>query len=144
MTVEVYFDGSCDNNSKLKLMAAGAAFIVDGKHDPKYDVSKVTGSGNSFLAEWMAMLEAFKATIRFVRKNPEVKLIRFYSDSEVLVRQYCGKYRIRHKQVEDMWIEAKKMESEIVSIFIDVSWVSRNKNFIADSLADKAIKSYFD
>lgn len=138
---DVYVDGSCDNNSKLKIMSVGAAVIFDGQQTG-FESSKVVGTnGNSYIAEWHALLNGLELSLKFLQQHPNAHL-RLRGDNQTVVKQYNGEYRIRHDWAFDMFMDAKEIELTMMGAMIGLEWIPREQNTVADRLANLAILDF--
>lgn len=83
-------------------------------------------------AEYSAMIAALKASMKY---NPDK--IEIYSDSQLLVRQLNGLYRVKSKSLLPLYNEARNLVSSIGNVII--FYIPREKNREADALANKAV-----
>ena len=86
---------------------------------------------NNF-AEYSALIAALKAAIKY-----QVEKINVYSDSQLMVRQLNGQYRVKSESLLPLHNEAKRLKSVLGNVII--SYIPREKNKEADVLANKAV-----
>jgi len=133
--IEVYSDGGARGNPG----PGGSGFVVyiDGKKI--YEGKKYLGKTTNNQAEYNGVLEAL-AYIK--EKLAGEKKITFYLDSELVVKQLRGEYKIKNQKLQEM---ANKIKTILNSLGTDVSWVHvpREKNKLADKLVNEAIDSNF-
>ncbi len=94
-------------------------------------VSRSVGIRTNNEAEYLALLTALRKAVSM--KAEEVELI---SDSELLVKQIRGEYRVRSPRLKRLHGEAVKLSSRIPRLRI--THVDRWENREADKLAKKA------
>lgn len=58
------------------------------------------------------------------------------SDSELLVKQFKGEYRVKHPELKPLHLLAKKM---LTGIHYSIAHVLRENNLVADEMANKGI-----
>jgi ribonuclease HI len=63
--------------------------------------------------------------------------VRVRSDSELLVKQMRGEYRVKHPALQPLFAEAQRLRSRLASVTIE--HVRREHNCEADSLANLAM-----
>jgi len=83
-------------------------------------------------AEYSALIAALKSSMKY---NPD--RIEIYSDSQLLVRQLNGLYRVKSKSLLPLYNEARDLISSIGNVII--FYIPREKNREADALANKAV-----
>lgn len=139
LKLKIYFDGSCGNDSKLKAMGGGNAIFLNGE--------LVTGKsyaygcqGTSNRAEYLALINSLETTLKLLLKltlNHSFFIsIKIIGDSQIVVRQMEGIYKVKDLILQDLYEEAKILEAQIraytnVKSF-SYHWVRRNRNTIAD------------
>lgn len=130
-TAIVYVDGASLGNPGP---AGCSAVIFSDKNCFIAECYESIESATSNVAEYMALLLGLKKCIELGLKNIEVR-----SDSELLVNQMQGKYRIRNKTIAQLFLEAKKLTAEFDKIVIRK--IPRSENKYADSLSVAAASS---
>jgi ribonuclease HI len=90
------------------------------------------GQATNNVAEYRGLLLGLK-----MAKNLGIRKIKVYSDSELLVRQINGSYRVKKPHLLVLWQEAQR-ELQQFSAF-EVIHVPRELNREADRLANEAI-----
>lgn len=115
---------------------AACAFVLE--HDGKLIIkkSKYLGTATNNFAEYQGVLLAldFLVTQNFAR--PET--IFFYLDSELVVKQLEGTYRIKNQVLGQMVLEIKK-KIMLNNLKIFFKYVPREKNKIADFLVNEEL-----
>lgn len=130
----VYCDGGARGNPGI---AASAFVVLDGSKVIHYS-SRFLGVETNNVAEYSAVNDALEWLLE---KHSGKKEIKFYLDSELIVNQLSGKYKIKSPKLIPLAAKAKRLEKELQS---DVSYnhVSRNKNKIADELVNKELDKF--
>lgn len=128
-TFSVYADGASRGNPGL----AGAGAVIlgpDGRVIKR--LRSFLGTATNNVAEYRAMLMALKAARAIGARS-----VRVYADSELVVRQVRGEYRVKSPDLIPLYEELM----ELVGGFRDfrVSHIPREKNRDADVLANEAI-----
>jgi ribonuclease HI len=91
------------------------------------------------VAEYQAVI----AALEWLSKNYPIiqssnQLINFYLDSQLIVNQLNGNFKIKNSNLQKLIVRAKNLERKI-SGEISYSYVSRRKNKIADALVNQAL-----
>lgn len=108
--------------------------VVTFKDDEKVgQYSKVIGEGTNNMGEYMACVKALQ-----IAKKMGEKEIMIQSDSQLLVNQLNGKYKVKAEKL----IPIHKKIKELVTWFdkVEFVWISRNSNELADMLAYDILK----
>ena len=90
------------------------------------------GRATNNVAEYQALLHALRYALERGAREVDV-----YSDSELLVLQLAGRYRVKHPGLQPLFREA----SELLARFARarVTHVPRERNREADALANRAV-----
>jgi len=125
----IYADGACRGNPGE--MAIGVS-LQRPNGDELETVSEARGHGTNNIAEYQAAIEGLKRA-----KNHGDGEIKLRMDSEVVVRQLKGEYRVKDVKMKPLWAEA----SGLLATFkkAKVVHVRREKNKRADELANLAL-----
>ena len=83
-------------------------------------------------AEYRALILGLKAIIHY---HPLA--VRVYMDSELIVNQMRGTYKVRHPDLEPLWREARELARALHTVTFD--HVPRAQNALADRLANQAL-----
>ncbi|TFH40240.1 MAG: ribonuclease HI family protein [Chrysiogenales bacterium] len=103
----------------------------DGRQMGK--VSSYIGRRTNNFAEYAAMIRALRIAIYF--KTEELKI---RTDSELIVKQIGGEYRVKNDQIKKLYDEAMTLIKSIKKFKIE--HVPRTQNDKADYLARKAVQ----
>lgn len=101
---------------------------------------KRIGKATNNVAEYTAVLKALSyIKENFAKKAPhEIEVI---SDSQLIVRQLAGLYKIKNKPLKEIFTSIKILEMGLGTV--KFKNVPREQNFIADRLANQALDSNF-
>ncbi len=83
-------------------------------------------------AEYRALILGLKSVARY---HPA--LVRVYMDSDLVVKQMRGVYKVRHPDLEPLWREARQLVSALPAVTFDQT--PRAQNALADRLANEAL-----
>ncbi len=139
LKLKIYFDGSCKNDSKLKAMGGGNAIYLDGKFI-RGKAYAYGCQGTSNRAEYLALINSLETALRVLIKltlNHKFFIsIRIIGDSQIVVKQMQGFYRVKDEILKDLYEEAKILETQIKAYSnvkkLDYHWVKREFNKVAD------------
>ncbi len=96
-------------------------------------ISKFIGTATNNVAEYMALIYGLQEALSL--KASEVEC---FSDSELLVRQLKGLYKVRNSKLVLFYNQVRHLESLFKKI--DFYHIKREKNTQVDKLAKKAAK----
>lgn len=124
----IYTDGAAKGNPGP---AGAGAVIYNGDGIRIKTLSQSLGRATNNVAEYRALILALEEAEKIGGKQ-----IRLYSDSELMVRQLNGQYKVKNVGLRPLYVQAVKQISgfEEVNIF----HLSREDNEEANALADQA------
>jgi len=128
MSCVLYFDGACRGNPGP--MAIGIVLLEDGKKVK--EVSKRIGMGTNNIAEWKALNEGLRLAIAHGCKKLEVR-----GDSQLIIKQITGEYRVKSENLIPLFSEAKKLRGHFDELRF--KWVAREENIYTDILSNRAL-----
>ncbi|MBS0617939.1 MAG: ribonuclease HI family protein [Spirochaetes bacterium] len=82
-------------------------------------------------AEYAAIIFALEKCVALAAVNPTI-----FSDSELVIKQLRGEYRVKGENLKPLFTVAQKLVSQIKPCLVHVP---REKNQIADFLANRAL-----
>jgi len=124
-----YVDGAARGNPG----AAGAGVILkDGEGNVVEKVALYLGKATNNMAEYKALILALERARELGASSLQV-----YSDSELLVHQINGRYRVRVPHLQQLCQEAIRIMRDIGRV--NISHIPREKNAEADEQANRAI-----
>lgn len=132
MKLKIFIDGGAVGNPG----PAGAGIIIydeNGRLVKK--ISEFLGKETNNQSEYHALILALIWAQKLQAKQMEI-----YSDSELLVKQVRGEYKIKNKNIKPLFIVAKFLLQFFEKVlFFDIP---REKNKEADKLVKLAISRY--
>ncbi|MDO8503732.1 MAG: ribonuclease HI family protein [bacterium] len=142
MTINVY----CDGGSRGNPGPGASAFVVyDKKGALLGKGGKNLGRTTNNVAEYNAVIEALSWVFKnakteteknkFASRGPEV---RFFLDSQLVVNQLTGKFRIKNKDLINLAAKIKTAERNF-SGRIEYFFIPRSKNKVADMLVNRIL-----
>jgi ribonuclease HI len=124
-------DGAARGNPGL----AGAGIIIKDEHGRKLEtIGRFLGVTTNNQAEYQALIEGLRAVLRH---SPDVVTVRM--DSELVVKQMSGQYRVRHPEILPLYLQAVEAAQALPEVRFE--HVSRERNPGADRVANFAIDS---
>lgn len=146
----VKFDGACDNGRLYSPMGIGVALFID--NIKSLGLFFYGGLGTSNIAEWKGLREAFRASLKLIYDNPLDRFsITILGDSQLIVRQFSGAYKIKDNSFIELYSECKELESALKKqcdtyghVYRGVDWIPRTQNGDADDLSKKGRKEIYD
>ena len=127
----IYIDGAARGNPG----PAGIGVVVVGEDKMKITLSEYIGETTNNVAEYTALLRALE-----IPEVQEAYAIDLYSDSELLVRQVNGFYRVKNANLQELFGKAKKELARYS--YCTINYVPREENKGADLLANGAIDRF--
>ena len=130
----IYTDGASRGNPGDS--AYGFAILKDD--EILYKGNGYLGEKTNNQAEYIALLEGLKKLLELdINKN-----VIIYMDSQLIVRQIKGVYKIRNKKLKEYYKKIVKLLDKIENW--NIKHINREENKVADQLANYAIDSYIE
>ena len=127
----VYSDGGARGNPGK---AAIGIVILDENRRELKTYKKYLGIKTNNQAEYLALITALEIAKKYAEK------INCYSDSELIISQITGKYKIKNKELKRLFDLLKSKEKEFKEIFYQN--VPRKNKFIQE--ADRLVNEVLD
>jgi len=128
MKIKIYTDGGARNNP-------GPAGIGVVLYDENGEILKTfkeyIGEGTNNEAEYRGLLAGLKLALDFSKEAE------FFLDSELLVKQLNGQYRVKNENLRKFYDEAQVLKMGFTKI--SFNHVRREQNKLADKLVNEAI-----
>ncbi len=112
--------------------AAYGVVIRDGSGELVAKLKKYIGRMSNNVAEYYGLIAALDYA-----QSHKIRALRIESDSELLVKQMRGQYKVKSADLQPLFERAKKMTQGFESFRID--HVYREQNREADALANEAL-----
>jgi len=128
--IKIYIDGASRGNPG----ESGAGIVIKDRQGKIFKrLRQYLGRATNNQAEYRALLLALKAS-RELGQN-----IRIFSDSELLVKQLKGSYRVKSKGLKPYFDEVRNLLKGFSSW--EIAHIPREQNREADALANEAINT---
>lgn len=136
--IVIYTDGGARNNPGPAAIGIIIKESEEGKGERGY--SKFIGQATNNEAEYQAVIFALKKVKQLIGKEKAKKTeIEIRSDSELLINQLNGQYKIKEKNLVPFFIEIWNLKQDFKEVkFIQVP---REENKRADLLVNKELDS---
>ncbi len=95
-------------------------------------ISQCIGRATNNQAEYRAIIAALEEATRLDARRVDIKM-----DSELVVKQINGEYRVRKATLKPLYQQVKQMQGSLESFTI--THIPRRQNIEADKLANKAL-----
>jgi ribonuclease HI len=113
--------------------AAIGAIIKDEHGKPQATISQRIGITTNNVAEYKALIAALRKALSMGCKQVEIR-----SDSELMVKQISGRYKIKSEGLKPLYLEATKLLAQFEGM--SIKHIPRELNTEADRLANQALK----
>lgn len=127
--IEIYVDGGARGNPG----PAGGGFVI-------YQNGKAVKKGSDFFgektnnqAEYLALRMALREAYARFENAP----INCFMDSELVVRQMKGEYKVKNANIKALYEEVRRIADQF-KIFT-IHHIPREQNYLADKLANQAM-----
>ena len=127
--VVIFADGASRGNPGL---AAIGATIKNEHGQLIASISKGIGITTNNQAEYRAIIAALEEAVRLGAKQADISL-----DSQLVVRQISGEYRVKNSALKPLYQQAKQLLSRFESF--NIRHITRQQNKEADRLANLAL-----
>ena len=126
----LYVDGACSGNPGP---CGSAAIIKDADGTVLLEKARAFGPGTNNEAEYQAVILGLEtaATLKPAR-------LTIRSDSELMVRQLAGQYRIKAANLKPLYNEVLRLLRPFPSV--EIEHIPRTQNTEADKLSKKAVE----
>lgn len=129
MKATLYADGGSRGNPGP---AASGAVLYDESGELIEEIGTFLGVATNNVAEWTALLEGLKAAAARGVSELAVRM-----DSELVVKQLHGVYRVKHPGLIPLHAEAKRLMRRFAQV--DVRHVPRKQNAAADAVVNQVL-----
>jgi len=127
------YQANVDGGSRGNPGPAAYGVVV---HDPRGDIvarlKKYIGNNTNNVAEYFGLIAALDYA-----QNHGIRALRVESDSELMVKQMRGQYKVKSEELKPLFERAKKMSQTFESFRINHVYREQNKE--ADALVNQAL-----
>lgn len=127
--LKVFIDGASRGNPGR---GACAVVLCDEKGEIVLEEGRYLGKCTNNFAEYKGLILALSLSNKIGADNLEI-----FSDSELLVKQFNGDYKIKDKELLNLMLKVKKETSKFTNV--SLSYVPRKMNSHADKLVNKIL-----
>src|ERR1700712_5623835 len=128
-----WINAHCDGGARGNPGTAGyGAVLKDDAGHTLAELSEFLGFKTNNFAEYSGLLGCLQWTLDHGHKR-----LRVVSDSELMVKQIQGKYKVNSPDLKPMWEEARRRIAKLDGF--EISHALRHKNKDADRLANEAM-----
>jgi ribonuclease HI len=111
---------------------AAYAYIITGGGHPVIEEAGCLGSATNNVAEYTALVKALQRAAEVGGSRLQIN-----SDSELLVKQMNGQYRVKNEQLRDLFEQAKAIAKQFD--LVTIRHVPREENCHADRLCNEVL-----
>ena len=130
----IYTDGASRGNPGK---ASGGLVVYNTEGACLYETGFFLGTQTNNFAEYSAVLKALTLSVQ-----NKVQKLTLKSDSELLIKQLQGIYKVKSLNIKELFEECKKQKSKIPNV--QFQHVRREYNKKADELANLILDSLID
>jgi ribonuclease HI len=128
--ITIHIDGAARGNPG----PASFAYVIAGGGQPTVEENGYLGSTTNNVAEYTALVRALERAAQLGGRRLVI-----YSDSELLVKQMNGEYRVKNESLRELFEEAKALTRPFDSVVL--RHVPRSQNSEADRLCNEALNA---
>ena len=133
--IVIYIDGGSRGNPGP---AAFGVLICDDKGDVFKKYSQYLGEATNNEAEYQGLIFALKkARALFGKERLKKMLVEIKSDSELLVKQMKGEYKIKEPKIQNLFLKAWNLKIDFKNL--KFSLIARAQNKLADQLVNEVL-----
>jgi ribonuclease HI len=128
-----WYTAHCDGGSRGNPGPSGfGAVVTDPAGQTVARLSRYLGAQTNNYAEYQGLL----AVLEWANQNG-VSRLRVVSDSELMVKQMKGIYKVKHPALQPLWQQARQLAAQLGAF--DIRHTLREGNKEADRLANEAM-----
>jgi ribonuclease HI len=128
----IYTDGGARGNPG----PAGIGVVMEFPKGFKKIYNAHIGTATNNVAEYSAVIFALSKA-RALIKTPKDSVVEIRSDSELLVKQMKGEYRVKNEGLRPLYEKAKSLTEEYGKVYF--VHIPRGKNKESDDLVNRAL-----
>ncbi|GAC1393317.1 MAG: hypothetical protein NVSMB31_12560 [Vulcanimicrobiaceae bacterium] len=114
--------------------AALGAVIINAQGAVIKEIGRYLGIATNNVAEWSALIDGLSAALDLGVNSLAVRM-----DSELVVKQLRGEYRVKHPDLQPLYARARTLLRRFE--FIEIAHVPRKQNKLADALVNHVLDS---
>jgi ribonuclease HI len=129
-TLRVHTDGASRGNPG----AAAFAYVISRDGEPPIEEAGCLGEMTNNQAEYIALIRALEHALELGAQHS----LLIHSDSELLVKQMNGQYRVKNEELRGLYEEAQELGKRFTG-GVTIRHVRRAQNSRADELCNEAL-----
>ena len=130
----VFTDGGARGNPGP---SACAAVIRDPAGNTRLMCGKYLGKTTNNVAEYQGVILAYEEILKIPNLNFSNVLLRFNLDSNLVVNQLNGLFKVKDENIRQLVVKIRELESGFTNI--QYKYIPREKNKLADSVVNKTL-----
>jgi ribonuclease HI len=123
----------CDGASRGNPGPASTGWHIDLRGQTVQSGCRTIGKHTCNHAEWQALIDGLEAA-----KALKVKALAIRMDSSLVVNQFMGKWKIKNERLLPLANYARELAMSMKAN-IAAEWIPRERNGMADALANRAL-----
>jgi ribonuclease HI len=124
---------STDGGARGNPGPAASAYVLEAEDGHVLDAhGEAIGVATNNVAEYRALVAGLERAVELGVDDLEV-----VSDSELLVRQMRGEYKVKNASLRELWLQAQELAGKLRSVRYTA--VRREHNELADRLVNEAL-----
>lgn len=124
----IHVDGAARGNPG----PAAIAYVIAEPNHPPVEYAETIGTATNNVAEYSALIAALERAAEMGLKE-----LTIFSDSELMVKQMAGEYRVKHPDLLPLFEAASSLRKQFAKM--SLSHVRREQNKRADELGNIAL-----
>lgn len=129
MTARLWTDGGARGNPG----PAAFAYVLEAEDGTVLDArGEAIGVATNNVAEYSALVAGLRRAV-----EAEVRVLEVRSDSELMVKQMRGEYRVKNRDLQELFLEASRIARAVGRV--TYTHVRREHNELADRLVNEAL-----
>ena len=129
MSVKLFTDGGARGNPG----PAAYGFVLEQEDGTVLAAhGEKIGIATNNVAEYTALIEGLRKAVEL-----GVPVLEVVSDSQLMVKQMTGEYKVKNEGLQPLWREASALARRIP--VLSYRWVRREHNELADRLLNEAL-----
>jgi ribonuclease HI len=125
----IYTDGGARGNPG----PAAFAYVIQRDGNAAIEEAGCIGEGTNNQAEYTALIRALEHAARLGNQHR----LRIHSDSELIVKQMNGQYRVKDEGLKPLYEQARRLASRFAAV--EIRHIPRAQNTRADRLYNAAL-----
>lgn len=128
--IELYVDGAADLHTKT----AGIGGVIYRNGEELFSFSEFLDDSTNNEAEYTALIRGLQELINLKLLNANI-----YADSELIVKQINGEYKVKNDRMQVLHKEAMKLFEKFNTWTLN--HIPREKNYVADKLSKNGMRN---